>query len=203
MMIIGAAMVLGAAALLVVSQSVIGDEEEMLKKAVRFDGGAAGSMSQGDLAVIEGKVSARNKILKHDFVHAAMEYENEGSWTIVETYRQPVIVDLAVGEALLESDMVCTRSGRDNTLMTDETDPRVFRGHRIRYQGLRRGDPVAAVGTLATLSPASVKVVHWYSGSALDYMNSLASNRKSARIGFSIFALLGAGLLFWGLKKRE
>ncbi len=200
MMVVGAILVAAAIALFVAAFAMVGDDEELINRAVRFDGSAAGSAKQGDLVIVEGRVSAKNKVLVHDFIDAASEHQVKGgSWSVLKYFRQPVLADLARGEILLNSDNLCTEAKGNNVLMTDEKSEW---GHEIRYIGLRRGDPIMAVGALASLDPAVLTVKNWYSGSAADYRESLASSRKKIYIFCPILALIGAGLFLLGFRKR-
>lgn len=199
MMIAGVILVLASMAIFVFAIFMIGEEEDTFKKAARFDGGAAGAARQGDLVIVEGRVSVRNRILVHDFVDAEKENNDAGSWLILEQYRQPVLADLARGEIILTADHVCVRPEGNNVLKTDD---RTSNNDPIRFIGLKRGDPITAIGTLASLAPAALAVKDWYSGSITDYKDSLATNRKTGYIGCVVMIVLGAGLFLWGLKSR-
>jgi hypothetical protein len=147
---------------------------------------AAGKVDRGELVIVEGKISAKNRILVHDFVDAAKEYQAKGgSWTILEVHRQPVLADLARGEILLTSDTLCTEWNR-----------------KVRYVGLKRGDPVTAIGTLASLAPAALTVKYWYSGSVADYKIFLSSSRRGLHVFCGVIAIVGAGLFLLGLKRK-
>lgn len=200
MMIIGVILVLAAITILGFAIFMLGEEEDFIKKAARFEAGTAVAAGRGDLVLVEGRVSAKNRILVHDFVDAAKEYQaDKGSWTILEVYRQPVLADLARGEIILAADKVCTLAEGNNVL---ETGEKTASGRKIRYTGLRRGDPITAVGTLTTVVPAALAVKYWYSGTLTDYKNYLASSRKGSYIFFAVIGALGAGFFLWGLKKR-
>ena len=57
---------------------------------------------QGDLVMVEGRVSAKNRILIHDYVDAAKENNDAaGRWAILEEYHQPILADLKRGEIIL------------------------------------------------------------------------------------------------------
>ncbi len=199
MMAVGVMMVLAAIAILLFALFMVGEEEESLKKAARFEGGAAGAAAQGDLVIIEGRVSVKNKILTHDYVDAAKENNDKGTWTILQVYHQPVLADLAQGEIILASAQVCTRPDGINALKTDEITPNK---DPIRFVGLKRGDPIAAIGTLTSSVPAALAVKYWYSGSVADYKEFISSSRKGSYIFFAVLAALGAGLFVLGFKKR-
>jgi hypothetical protein len=200
MMITGAVLVIIATAILAFSLFMIGDEEKSLDKAVRFDGGAADADVLERLVIIEGKISVKNRILAHDFVDGAKEwYDFDADWSTLQEYRQPVLADLARGGIILNSDKLCTRAEGSNILNTDE---RSGSADRIRYIGLRRGDPIIAVGTLTSSAPAALAVKYWYSGSIAGYRNFLASSRKNGFIFFAVLASLGAGLFLWGFRIR-
>lgn len=199
MMIAGVILMLAAAGVFAFAFLMIGDEEAAMKKAVRFDGSAAGSVKQGDLVLVEGRVSVKNKILVHDFVHGAKENNDAGTWGILEAYRQPIIADLAQGEITLVSELICSEAKGNNTLETEDRTPN---NDPIRFQGLRRGDPITAVGTLSALAPAALAVQSWYSGSSADYSDYLASNRSNLYIFCPLIALAGAGLFLVGFRKR-
>ena len=109
------------------------------------------------------------------------------------------MADLAVGGITLNSENVCTGAKGNNILMTDEKSSW---NNEIRYIGLRRGDPITAVGTLASVDPAALTVRNWYSGSVADYKETLSSGRKNMYIFCPILALMGAGMFFAGWKKR-
>jgi hypothetical protein len=198
MMIVGVILVLASIAIFVFAIFMIGEEEQLLKKAVRFDGGAAGA-GQGVLVIVEGRVSAKNRILVHDFVDAEKEHNDAGSWGVLEQYRQPVLADLARGEIILTAKYVCVRPEGNNILKTNE---RTSFNDPVRFIGLRRGDPITAVGTLTSLVPAALAVKDWYSGSIAEYRDSLTTNRKTGYIGCAVMIVLGAGLFIWGLKSR-
>ena len=200
MMIAGVIIVIVAIAILAFALVMVGEEEDFIKKAARFDGGTAGTARQGDLVIVEGKVSAKNKILVHDFVDGAREHQVKGgSWSILKAYRQPVLADLAQGEIILASDKICNIAEGNNVLKTDEKSEW---NHEVRYIGLRRGDPIAAVGTLASLAPAALDVKHWYSGSLADYKNYVTSSRKGSYIFFGVLVVIGAVLFILGFRKR-
>ncbi len=136
----------------------------------------------------------------HDFVDAAKEHQVKGgSWSILEKYRQPVLADLALGGITLTSDNLCSEAKGNNVLETGEKSEW---DRKVRYIGLRRGDPVTAVGTLTSSAPAALAVKYWYSGSIEDYGSFLASSRKGLYIFCVLIAALGAGLFIWGLKNR-
>jgi len=201
MMITGVILVLVAIGILAFGLFMIGDEEDSMKKAARFDGKAAGTAVKGDLVLVEGKVSVKNKILVHDFVDAAKEwYDYDADWSILEAYRQPVIADLARGEILLTSENICSEAKGNNVLLTDEKSPW---NRQVRYIGLKRGDPITAVGTLISSAPAALSVTYWYSGSVADHKDSLTSSRKGVYVFCLLIAVMGAGLFYWGWKKRQ
>ncbi|MBP7735579.1 MAG: hypothetical protein KA369_06355 [Spirochaetes bacterium] len=200
MMVAGVILVVAAVALFVAAITMLGKDEDVISRAVRFDGSAAASIKQGDLVVVEGKVSVKNKILIHDFVDAASEHQVKGgSWSTLEFFRQPVLADLAHGEILLNSENLCSEAKGNNVLMTGEKSKW---NHEVRYIGLRRGDPITAVGILASLAPAALTVKDWYSGSVADYKDSLSSSRKNLFILCPILALVGAGMFILGFRKR-
>ena len=148
--------------------------------------------------MVEGKVSVKNKILVHDFVDGAKENNDAGTWAILEAYRQPVIADLTRGEIILNSEVVCSEAKGNNTLETKDRTPN---NDPIRYQGLRKGDPITAVGTLAALAPAALTVQHWYSGSIADYRDYLASNRRNICIFGPLLLLRGRDFSSWDSAK--
>jgi hypothetical protein len=199
MMLIGVILVIAAIAIFAFGLFMVGEEEDFVKNAARFDGGAADTARRGDLVIVEGKVSEKNKILVHDFVDAAKENNDAGTWGILEAYRQPVIADLARGEIILNSEYICDRAEGKNVLATDD---RTLNNDPIRYIGLRRGDPITAVGTLSSLAPAALAVKHWYSGSVATYRDALTTNRRTGYIACPIIAVAGAALFLWGWKKR-
>lgn len=200
MMVAGAILAAAAIALFVAAFVMVGEDEDTINRAIRYDGKAGGPVKPGDLVFIEGKVSAKNKVLVHDFVNAASEHQVRGqSWSTLNLFRQPVMADLAVGGITLNSENVCTGAKGNNILMTDEKSSW---NNEIRYIGLRRGDPITAVGTLASVDPAALTVRNWYSGSVADYKETLSSGRKNMYIFCPILALMGAGMFFAGWKKR-
>jgi len=79
MMIIGAVFMAAAAALLVVALFMIGEEQELVKKAVPYEGGASAAVRQGELVIAGGKVSEKNKVLIFHFVDAAKENNDAGT----------------------------------------------------------------------------------------------------------------------------
>ena len=199
MMIAGAIMVLASVALNIAAPGMIGGESTDLIHAARFDG-SAGNVAPGALVVVEGKVSAKNKTLVHDFVDAAKEHQVKGgSWSILQAYRQPVIAELARGEVILNSENLCTEAKGSNILAVDEKSEW---GRSVRFIGLKKGDPITAVGTLSALSPAALTVKSWYSGSAADYQDYLASSMKGLRVFCAIIAVLGVGLFLLGFIRR-
>lgn len=199
MMLLGIVLVIAAIAIFAFGLFMVGEEEDFVNNAARFDGGAADAVRRGDLVIVEGKVSGKNKILVHDFIDAAKENNDAGTWGILEVYRQPVIADLARGEIILNSEYVCDRADGKNVLATDDRTPN---NDPIRYIGLRRGDPITAVGTLASLAPAALAVKHWYSGSIASYSDALTANRRTGYIACPIIAGAGAAMFLWGWKKR-
>lgn len=199
MMIVGAILAVAAIVIFALGFFMIGEEERTMQKTSLFDGSPGGTVKQGDLVMVEGKVSVKNKILVHDFVDGAKENNDAGTWAILEAYRQPVIADLTRGEIILNSEVVCSEAQGNNTL---ETKDRTLNNDPIRYQGLRRGDPITAVGTLAALAPAALTVQHWYSGSIADYRDYLASNRRNICIFGPLLLLAGAGLFIVGFRRR-
>lgn len=199
MMIAGAIMVLASVALNIAAPGMIGGESTDLIHAARFDG-SEGNVAPGALVVVEGKVSAKNKTLVHDFVDAAKEHQVKGgSWSILQAYRQPVIAELARGEVILNSENLCTEAKGSNILAVDEKSEW---GRSVRFIGLKKGDPITAVGTLSALSPAALTVKSWYSGSAADYQDYLASSMKGLRVFCAIIAVLGVGLFLLGFIRR-
>ena len=199
MMIAGAIMVLASVALNIAAPGMIGGESTDLIHAARFDG-SAGNVAPGALVVVEGKISAKNKTLVHDFVDAAKEHQVKGgSWSILQAYRQPVIAELARGEVILNSENLCTEAKGSNILAVDEKSEW---GRPVRFIGLKNGDPITAVGTLSALSPAALTVKSWYSGSAADYQDYLASSMKGLRVFCAIIAVLGVGLFLLGFIRR-
>ncbi len=198
--IVGVVMVVVAIAILAFSLFYIGEEENTLNKAAPFNGNAADTVKLGDLVIVTGKVSEKNKNIKFDFVHAAKEHHVDADWTILEFYRQPVIADLEKGEIILNSELLCTNGRGKSILHTDEKSEWRL---PIRYEGLKRGNPIMAIGTITSLSPASLAVQHWYSGSVSDYRDSLASSKKNAPIFFVLLVGMGAGLYFWGVKRLK
>lgn len=173
------------------------EEANSIKKSLRFEGGSTLTTKQGALVIIEGNVSMKNKFLIHDFVIAVKERYIETSehsdWSIIESYRQPVLVDLSPGEIILTSDHVCTQAKRNNFL---------YAGIKTRYSGLKKGDPVAAIGTLTAHSPATLAVKYWYSGSIEDYTTHMASLRKYSYILFIVPMSMGVGFFIWGWKRK-
>lgn len=199
MMIVGVILVVAAAVLFAIGPFMVEQEEDSMKRAWRFDGSAAVTARQGDLVMVEGKVSAKNRILIHDYVIAAKENNDAGTWAILEEYHQPVRADLKGGEIILTADHVCTSPEGNNVLNTDERTPN---NDPIRFVGLKRGDPITAIGTLTSQSPAALAVKYWHSGSIADYKNFLSSSRKGVYIFCTVIAALGAGLFLWGLKNK-
>jgi len=200
MMIVGAIMMLAAAGLFAFAPAMIGEEEADIRSAARFDGSAGGSFAPGALVVVEGKISTKNKTLVHDFVDAAKEHQVKGgSWSILQAYRQPVIAELSRGEIVLTSENLCTEAKGNNVLDTDEKSEW---GKPVRYTGLKKGDPITALGTLTSLSPAALTVKSWYSGSAAEFNEYLASSMKGLRVFCAIIAVLGAGLFLLGFIRR-
>ncbi len=200
MMVAGVILVAAAIALFVVSFTMVGNDEELINRAVRFDGSAQGAVKQGDLVVVEGKVSEKNKILVHGFVDGASEHQVKGqTWSTLKLFRQPVLAEMAHGEILLNSENLCSEAKGNNVLMTGEKSEW---GHEIRYVGLRRGDPITAVGVLTSSNPPALRVENWYSGSAPDFREFLASSRKNSYIFCVILALAGAGMFVLGFRKR-
>lgn len=57
---------------------MIGREEDLIRRAVRYDGDTVGVPKQGDLAIVEGRISGKNKVLVHDFIDAASEHLLKG-----------------------------------------------------------------------------------------------------------------------------
>lgn len=203
MMTVGVIMALAAIAILAFGYFMLGEEENLLNNAARFDGEAATDrhFDIGELVIVEGKVSAKNKILVHDFVDASKDHQVKGgSWTSLEMYRQPILADLARGGIILNSENLCTEAKGNNVL---ETDERSSWNNRIRYIGLKRGDPITAIGILSSLAPAALTVTHWYAGSIADYRDYLPSSRKGLYIFCAIIFALGAGLFLPGFKKRN
>jgi len=200
MMVAGVILVAAAMVLFAVAITMLGKDDDMINRAAGFDGSAPGAVKQGDLVVVEGKVSEKNKILVHDFVDAASEHQVKGqSWSTLKFFRQPVLAELAHGEILLNSENLCSEAKGNNILMTDEKSEW---GHEIRYIGLRRGDPITAVGVLTSVNPAVLSVKNWYSGSATEYRDSLSSNRRNIYVFCAILTLAGAGLFLLGFRKR-
>jgi len=200
MMLIGVILVIAAIALFMLGYIIIGEEEDYLKKAVRYDGMAAGFTGHGGSVLIEGKISGRNSTIIHDFVHAAKENNDAGTWRTMERHFQPVIANLAGGEVTLVSEFVCDRGKGKKVLETEERTPN---SDPVRFTGLKIGAPITAVGTLTGLSPASLTVKYWYSGSADDYMSAVKSNRNNIYIFCPIIALAGAVFFLFGWKKRN
>lgn len=199
MMAVGAVMMAAALGIFIFGFVILGEKDEAFERAIPYDG-TPGGAGEGDLVVIEGKVSARNKILVHDFVDAAKEHQVKGgSWSILETYRQPILVDLAGGELLLTSETICTEAKGNNILMADEKSSW---DRPVRYIGLKRGDPVTAVGTLIKTNPAAMTVEYWYSGTAAEHRASAASGGKGLQVFCLLVALMGAGLFIGGFKSR-
>ena len=203
MMTVGVIMILAAAAIFAFGNMMLFEEMNSFETAARYEGGMAGAAGQfdiGELVIVEGKVSAKNKILVHDFVDASKDHQVKGgSWTSLEMYRQPILADLARGEILLNSENLCTEAKGNNVL---ETNEKSSWNNRIRYIGLKRGDPITAIGILTSLSPAALTVKHWYSGSIADYRNYLPSSMMGLYIFCAIIAVAGAGFFFMGLKRR-
>lgn len=196
MMLAGVILIFSAIGIFAFGTYMIGEEANAIKKSARFYGGNANAVSRGTLVIIEGRVSMKNKLLVHDYVDAAKEcYGNDADWSIIESYCQPVLVDLPPGEIILTSGRVCTRATGNNVLYTGE---KTKDGENVRYTGLKRGDPVTAIGTVTAHSPAALAVKYWYSGSIDDYTAHLTSSRKNSRIFFMVLASMGAALFIWG-----
>ena len=201
MKITGVIMIVVSMGILAFGVFQLSEEQQMIQTAIPFNGNSTGNIKTGDLVVIEGKVSVKNKILIHDFVDAAREYKgNKGYWTILESFRQPVTIDLAAGEITLHSEYICSEGTGNLIKSTDEKTPD---GREIRYIGLRLGDPVTAVGTLTSHKPLMLEVKGWYSGSATDYSSYINSGMTGLYVFCILLALIGAGLFLLGMKKSN
>ncbi|MBN1532058.1 MAG: hypothetical protein JXA20_05295 [Spirochaetes bacterium] len=198
MMVVGVMLVLAAAGILLLGLFVTGEQEDALNSAAPFDGGAAAA-PQGPV-VVQGKVSPKNRILVFDFVYGAKETnEKGGSWSIRETYLQPIVADLAGGEILLKTEGVCTEGREGNFRSTGERDAN---NRLIRYVGLKRGDSITAVGTMTSAAPPAMAVQYCYPGSLADYRDSLASGRRTGFIASPLLTLAGVLMFLWGYKRR-
>lgn len=201
MIITGAVMVAAAGAILAVALLMLGDEARLAAEARPWDGDPSAAPHAGTLVLVEGRVSERNRVLVHDFVDGAREYlPAKGSWTIAEAYRQPVIADLPGGAVILNAERICTGAAVNNVLDTGEKNEA---GQRIRHIGLRRGDPITAIGTLAAPAPPSLTVMHWYAGTRADYGRAIASGRRGSLVFFAVLTALGAALVIAGLVQRR
>jgi hypothetical protein len=201
MMAVGVILVLAAMGILLAGLFVVGEQEDSINRAVAYDGKAADADGPRGLVIVEGKVSARNKVLIFDFVYGAKESnEKGGSWSIRETYLQPVVAELAGGEIILKTEGVCSEGKETNFRNTDERDAN---GRLIRYVGLKRGDPITALGTLTSSAPATMAVKYCYSGSVAGYRDYLSSSRRNGFIVCPILALAGVLMFLWGYKRRQ
>jgi hypothetical protein len=170
--------------------------------AKRFNG-SPDSAAPGDQVIIEGTVSERNPLLVHDFVAAEKQYYKSGrgsGWEILDTYNQPVVTELARGEVILRSDSICTDSKKKNFL---ETDEKTGNGNEIRYQGVRRLDPITAGGVIEKMDPPVIAVRYCYLGSINEYQDSIKGD-----ITFNMIACLGSSavgvvLILSGIGKRK
>lgn len=179
----------------------LSEENKLIQNAVPYNGNITGTLKIGDLVVIEGKVSAKNKILIHDFVDAAREYKgNKGSWIISETFRQPVVVDLVARDITLHSENICSEGAGNLIKCTNE---KTSDGREIRYIGLRRGDPVTAAGTLMSQAPHALEVQAWYSGSVEEYSSYINSGMTGLYVFCALLGAIGTGLFLWGKKKSN
>jgi hypothetical protein len=200
MMAAGAILALAAAGILLFGLFIVGEREEAINGAAPFDGSAAGAGGTKGLIVVEGKVSAKNRVLVYDFVYGAMQAnEKGGTWTIRKMYSQPFIVDLGNGEVILDPEDLCTEGSERNFRETGLKDAN---GRPTRYVGLKRGDPITAIGQLVSSAPATVAVRYCYAGSAAGYRESLASSRRNGFIACPILALVGALMFLWGYRRR-
>ncbi|GEM_PF-1371006 len=99
---------------------------------------------------------------------------------------------------IFNSKFVCTLPEGKKAVNTEEKTPN---DDPVRHEGLRRGDPITAVGALTGITPASLEVKHWCSGSVAEYRAPLSSNSRNSYIICPLIALAGAGMFFAGWKK--
>lgn len=197
MMVAGAILVLAAIGILIAGLFITGEQESAINGATPFDGGPSVA---GTRVIVEGKVGDRNAILKLDYVYGARESNQKGgSWTILEAYVQPLVLDLASGGIVLNTKGVCTEGKAGNILNTDEKDAN---GRQVRYTGLKRGDRVSAVGTLTSSDPPEMEVGHCYAGTVSEFRDSVSSSRRTSYIFCTVIALAGALMFFLGFRRR-
>lgn len=141
----------------------------------------------GQEALLEGRISAQNPALFQDFVaYLREEYRGRGknrSWGEVERFTPPLLIDLPDGTAALADDQYLLNHPPHTR---EEPGAQGWFGiineGATRERGFRAGDPVLALGTLASGREGLVLRAEWlYGGTRAEYLD----NQRRAAAGLS------------------
>jgi len=168
---------------------------------------AAKTYSTGDAAgtevLIEGKVSDKNDLLVHRFVHAEREtfQEARGSirsyWKTEQQFNQPLILTVGAEEVILIVDAPVVR-GKESMTIVDPSNS------QNRWRGISRGAVVTAVGTVSSNNPATIEATadNVYGSDREGYAADAAFVRRALFITIGIALLIGIGIIVLGAKRR-
>jgi len=157
----------------------------------------------GTEVLIEGKVSDRNVLLVHQFVHAERETFQEASgssrsyWKTKQQFKQPLHLTVGAEDVVLVVDAPVVR-GNDVMTFVDPSNS------RNRWRGIARGAAVTAVGTIILSNPVTIKaaVEKVYGSDREGYAADLAFGRRALFITIGIALLIGIAIIAYGAKRR-
>ena len=166
---------------------------------------AAKTYAEGDPVgtevLIEGKVTDKNDLLVHQFVHAERETFQEASgssrsyWKTKQQFKQPLHLTVGAEDVVLVVDTPVVR-GKDVMTFVDPSNS----GNR--WRGIGRGAAVTAVGTIISSNPVTIKAGVIYGSDRDGYAADLAFGRRSLFITIGIALLIGIAIIAYGVKKR-
>ena len=150
-------------------------------------------LRSGREVLVEGRISAENRILHYSFVAYNIEdrevdSDGDESWVWRSAETPPLLLELADGPVEIEAGY------RLNAAQTSR------REGEVRYSGLETGDPVIAVGVLTSqVEPPQIAAEFIAYGTQASYIASVRRQALFGRIFGLVFALIGLGLLVGGV----
>jgi hypothetical protein len=147
----------------------------------------------GREVLIEGRISDRNPLKSYSFVaydiyDREVDSDGDETWAWRTSVTPPLWLELADGLVQIEEGYYL--AGTETSTREGNT----------RYNGLKVGDPVIALGILASrVDPPRITAEFIAFGTQADYIASQRRAASAGRIFGIVFATIGGGLLIVGL----
>ena len=154
------------------------------------------------VVIVEGKVSAKNKILVQNFVHAVRQVYSAGvgsgrsGWITKEQFNQPLWLDVGAEEVVVNTGSPVDRGNHVKVL----ADPA---NKENRWRGIERGAMVTVIGRITSKNPTAVEAATYtYADSRHGYEEDASYGYRAFWITMGIGLLIGAAITVAGLCKK-